>query len=256
MDAQDFQHLLGPGEEFRGHKHQPERDLRRIQPAAQFFHPLLQLRLGEVPRPMAGDRESVTHNRTVSVEGGVVNAGEAYHRKSEGRNPKAERRPKSETRTPDERWSARRFGLRTSAFFRPSDFLRSALLRSAFHTFPRGHFLSHRLNRLRLFVAFALLGAFAGLAGQNMEAAMTPETDLPGAPNAFALAKTTVENVVRPNISFRPGTLLTGGVVAAFDKEAPNTVIALPAHRTVRKGKVQVHPVTVPGWTCTLPLRT
>src|SRR5881397_423615 len=75
----------------------------------------------------------------------------------------------------------------------------------------------HRLGALGGLGARCLI---AGLARPDVEAAMMTDGDFPGAPNAFALAKAAVEDVVGANIGLGPIALARGRIVAAFDEKA------------------------------------
>ncbi len=104
------------------------------------------------------------------------------------------------------------------------------------------------INGFCRFGRFGLLLPLTSLARPNVEAAVTAErahADLPLAPDAFALAKPAIENIVGADITLRPVTLADGRIVSAFYEELAEVIIAIATYGTVRKGKVEVHPVTV-----------
>src|SRR5262249_50089285 len=72
-----------------------------------------------------------------------------------------------------------------------------------------------------------------------------PKADLPCSPNPFAFAKAPVENIVGPDVTFRPITFAGRDVVAAFDKKAADIICSVTTEPAVREGQVQVHPVPV-----------
>lgn len=74
---------------------------------------------------------------------------------------------------------------------------------------------------------------------------MVENSDFPRAPNTFALPKSTIEDIVRTQITFGPITFCSVAIVAAFDEETANIVVAITAHHSIRKREVKLHPVTV-----------
>src|SRR6266446_1208858 len=85
--------------------------------------------------------------------------------------------------------------------------------------------------------------AFPSLARPDMESPTAVASNFPGAPNSFTLAKTAIEDVMRPDVALGPVTLAIPGIVAAFDQEPPDIVNAFARHRAVYERKPQVHAV-------------
>ncbi len=81
-----------------------------------------------------------------------------------------------------------------------------------------------------------------------MKAAVITNGDFPRAPDAFAFAEPTIENIMRADIALDPVALSSVCFVAAFDKESPDIIIALAGHETMGKCQIQIHPVPV-AWT-------
>src|ERR1022692_1662539 len=82
----------------------------------------------------------------------------------------------------------------------------------------------NRIDRLFCFSGYCFLAAFTGLPRPNMEPAMGEVGDFPCSPNAFALAKAAVKDIVCPHVAFGPIRLFVSGIVAASD-EKPADVI-------------------------------
>jgi len=66
-------------------------------------------------------------------------------------------------------------------------------------------------------------------------------SDFPCTPNAFPVAKAAVENVVRADVALGPVTLAIPGIVAAFDQEPPDVVVAVAGDRAVQEREQEVH---------------
>src|SRR5262249_17780186 len=81
----------------------------------------------------------------------------------------------------------------------------------------------------------------------DIKTAVILDPDFPGAPDALALAKAAVKNVVPADIALGPMTLEVGGVVPALDQEPADIVVSVPADGTLREGQVQIHTVTISG---------
>jgi hypothetical protein len=78
-----------------------------------------------------------------------------------------------------------------------------------------------------------------------MKASVTQQFDLPGPPDAFSFAKAAIEDIVRTYVALCPITLATSGIVAAFNQEAANVVVAVARHIAPREIQAQVHPMAV-----------
>jgi hypothetical protein len=78
-----------------------------------------------------------------------------------------------------------------------------------------------------------------------VKAAVIENSNFPGSPNPPALAKAAIEDIVRTDVTLRPMTFGTLGIVMAFDEEAANVVIAITAHNAIREGEVKLHPVAI-----------
>src|SRR5437762_14044418 len=85
------------------------------------------------------------------------------------------------------------------------------------------------------------------MAGPDVEATVIIVLNLPGAPDTLAFAKAAIKDVMRAEITFRPMTFETAGVVTAFNQELSNVVIAIPAHGTVRACEGKIHAVPIAG---------
>ncbi len=76
-----------------------------------------------------------------------------------------------------------------------------------------------------------------------MESPTAVASNFPGAPNALALTKTAIIDVMSADVAFGPVTFGIPGIVAAFDQEPPDIVNAFARHRAVYERKRQVHAV-------------
>src|SRR6266511_986860 len=98
---------------------------------------------------------------------------------------------------------------------------------------------------------FGLLGilshffAFARGAGPDNKSAMAINSNLPRAPDAFALAKAAIEHIVRARIRLRPITFATLCVVAAVDDERPDIIFSGAGDDRVGEREMQIHAMLV-----------
>jgi hypothetical protein len=70
--------------------------------------------------------------------------------------------------------------------------------------------------------------------------------DFPCSPDALALAKAAVEDIVCPHVTFGPITLLVPGIVAASDEKPADVINAIATHRAVYKRELKIHAMPVP----------
>src|SRR4051794_11336275 len=79
-----------------------------------------------------------------------------------------------------------------------------------------------------------------------MEPAAGEVVDFPCSPDALALAKAAVENIVCPHVTFGPITLFITGIVAASDEKSTDVINAIASHRTVGEHELKIHAVPIP----------
>jgi hypothetical protein len=80
-----------------------------------------------------------------------------------------------------------------------------------------------------------------------MEAAVIENSDLPGPPNSFSLAKAAIENIMGTNVTFGPMAFGSLGIVTTFDEETANIVVAIATHDPVSEREVKLHPMAFAG---------
>ena len=71
-----------------------------------------------------------------------------------------------------------------------------------------------------------------------MKPAVAEERDLPCAPNSLALAKTSVKNIVGPDVTLGPIAFATGSIVTPLDEKAANVIIAVSFEAAIAECKV------------------
>src|SRR5688572_17167998 len=76
-----------------------------------------------------------------------------------------------------------------------------------------------------------------------MESAAAAPGELPGPPDAPAVAVALVEHVVASRVVLRPADLVRLGVVEALDREGADGVDAAPGHDALLEGEGEVHPL-------------
>ena len=103
----------------------------------------------------------------------------------------------------------------------------------------------NRLNRFRFLLRLGFHRFAAESARPDVKAAVVVVSNFPRAPNSLAFAKATVENVVRPDITFGPVTFEVSSIVAAFDQKSPDIVIAVATHRSVDKRQREIHSMPI-----------
>jgi len=79
-----------------------------------------------------------------------------------------------------------------------------------------------------------------------MEPAAGEVADFPCSPDALALAKAAVENIVCPYVTFGPITLFITGFVAASDEKSTDVINAIASHRTVGEHELKIHAAPIP----------
>ena len=92
-----------------------------------------------------------------------------------------------------------------------------------------------------------LVGAVAGPPWPDVEAAFCQRRNIPTAPDAEAVAKAVIEDLVGPGIRFCPPAFAVGAVITAVDQEPPDVIGAVARHPTLCEGEVKVHAVTILG---------
>src|SRR5262249_37543538 len=86
-----------------------------------------------------------------------------------------------------------------------------------------------------------LLFAFTRIARPNVEPSTPVGADVPRAPDAFAFAKSPIEDVVRPNVTLRPIALPIVRIVSASDHKPANVIDALSGENAIRERKLHVN---------------
>jgi hypothetical protein len=122
-------------------------------------------------------------------------------------------------------------------------------IRGSTALFDGRHLCRNRIHWFGQFRLFGLVGSFAGLTWPDVETAMAIISDLPRAPNPFAFAKPTIENVMRSDVSLGPVAFKAGGIETALDEKAANVIQAITADRTIGEREVELHSVPVASWT-------
>jgi hypothetical protein len=79
-----------------------------------------------------------------------------------------------------------------------------------------------------------------------MEPAAGEVVDFPRSPDAHALAKATVEDIVRLHVTLGPIALFVTGIVAASDEKPTDVINAIASHRTVGEHELKIHAVPIP----------